>query len=256
MTDDRAQGFRKSNTASTSTSNSSAQRRRRPSHQSHRRAADTDAVKTTTGHRSPRVDSPRRRPSAEPQRQSIPPAHLKPDGRGVSVLGRLRGLGSGRDYDDRDFFANVDDAGRASDITFASWDLRPFTARSRRHWRGKLRHRQSCSCGCNDGRMSRRAVTAWHRGAVRPSRSRPACPLVKRLADRASNHRRLEGFRNRPIAELAMHGSHDEGKDERRCMPLSGSMKLPKSPSFVASRTTGQQRSRERRYAPSLKYAN
>lgn len=51
-------------------------------------------------------------------------AHLQPDGRLVV------GFGSGRDYDYDDFFADVEDAGLAADLTLASWDLRPFTAES------------------------------------------------------------------------------------------------------------------------------
>jgi len=50
--------------------------------------------------------------------------HLHPDGRLVT------GFGSGRDYSFTEFFDDVESAGLVSDLSLASWDLRPFTTES------------------------------------------------------------------------------------------------------------------------------
>ena len=50
--------------------------------------------------------------------------HLRPDGRIVT------GFGSGRDYTFAEFFDDIEHAGLVSDLSLASWDLRPFTTES------------------------------------------------------------------------------------------------------------------------------
>ena len=50
--------------------------------------------------------------------------HLHPDGRIVT------GFGSGRDYTFTEFLADIEHAGLVSDLSLASWDLRPFTTES------------------------------------------------------------------------------------------------------------------------------
>ncbi len=50
--------------------------------------------------------------------------HLHPEGRIVT------GFGSGRDYSFTEFFDDVESARLLSDLSLASWDLRPFTTES------------------------------------------------------------------------------------------------------------------------------